>query len=343
MTVRATQILGSLSRLRLLLQNSIPRNNKSIALQSQILFKVRPTFASEVSRIQQQSTMRKGCQTSNYAELPEPNRTRRKVRSDDSDYGTTQTPAKEIRPSDSSEIIIHYQERKENRHRVRHRQNPFKSLEKKYHHLVQKIAKQADGECERSNEMSLTDLPAEVIENILSYLVAPLSCYTVDSRPGNEKELKRLNGLSDLRVVLRRHPFHLLAATCHTLRIAVETFARHLLHQDKKLLCFEIVEQEIDMEEWQEGIRERNRLRRERLRLQGGQRSEEMQILPPYRLLWVRWSYCRCLFCGRQTSRRAIFNHFIWACQRCDKREWPKIVCPQSRVTKGKRANMKVK
>ncbi|TID21456.1 hypothetical protein E6O75_ATG04851 [Venturia nashicola] len=172
--------------------------------------------------------------------------------------------------------------------------------------------------------ISLIDFPVEVIENILSFLAGPLSCYAVDSRPKNSKELKRLKGLSDLRVVLEQHPFYQLAATCHTLRVSVEIFASHLLHQYKKLLCFDIVEQDVDVEEWQERIQQRLRLHR-RLGLHQYQKDDRIHILPPYRLMWVRWSYCRCLFCGKVTNRYAIFNHLIWVCARCDKREWPKI------------------
>lgn len=139
-------------------------------------------------------------------------------------------------------------------------------LEKRYDH-VQRIQKYTDGQRKRYDGTSLIDLPAEVIENISSYLVAPLSCYTVDPRPRNEKEWGNLNGLGDFRDMLERHPFYRLAATCHTLRVTVETFARHLLDRYKGILSFEIVEQEIGVEDWRERIREMAR-EREMLGLQ---------------------------------------------------------------------------
>ncbi|RDI81915.1 hypothetical protein Vi05172_g8037 [Venturia inaequalis] len=244
-------------------------------------------------------------------------------RSDESNHGTTHTSPARICPSESSDVkmidyIIHprYQESKRDGHRIIEQPIHFKSLEE---HL-----KDSDGERSSYNAIALTDLPAEVIENILSYLIAPLSCYTVDSRPRDKKELKVLNGLSKLRVVLERHPFYRLAATCHELRIAVETFANHLLHQYKKLLCFEIVEQDVDVEEWRKGVQKKSR-HLKRLGLARDQKDGRIQVLPPYRLLWARWTYCRCLFCGRATKRHAIFNHSIWACAKCDKREWPKV------------------
>jgi hypothetical protein len=52
-----------------------------------------------------------------------------------------------------------------------------------------------------------------------------------------------------------------------------------------------------------------------------------METLPTLRLMWVRWSYCHCLFCGRTTQRRAIFNSLIFICHHCDLKEWQKLVC----------------
>lgn len=235
----------------------------------------------------------------------------------ESKHGTTHTPTGELSAGSPSDVkllgyILHpeYQEIKGNRHRVRKRQLHMKSLEE---------------ERGRDSVMSLLDLPAEVIEIILSYLIAPLSCYNVDPRPRDGKELARLNRLSEVRAVLERHPFYLLAAACHTLRISVETFASHLLHQYEQLLCFELVEQAIDVEGWREEIRAIARLRRN-FGMQKKQNDERTQVLPPYRLLWVRWSYWRCLFCGRTTKRHAIFNRVIYTCAKCDKREWPKLV-----------------
>lgn len=270
--------------------------------------------------------------------------------SNDSNHGTNRASPAEICPKDSSDMKMHdyilhphYQEKKEIRHYDTKAHRHKRILQKRHDH-VRGIQKYTDSQRTRYDGMSLTDLPAEVIENILSYLVAPLSCCTVDPRPRNEKELEKLNELSDLRDVLEGHPFYRLAATCHTLRVTVETFARHLLHRYQGILCFDIVEQEIGVEEWRERTREMAR-ERKMLGLQEEEKSEDLKvkILPPFRLMWVRWAYCRCVFCGNPSQRRAIFNHSIWACNTCDKKAWPWMVSfpiPSFTLRKKKRAHL---
>jgi hypothetical protein len=177
---------------------------------------------------------------------------------------------------------------------------------------------------EKPQGIGLEELPAEVLENILSYLISPLACYARNPTPKSLQELKMLQRYSDYRSVLKKHPFYQLAATCHTLRSVVECFSHYLLHQYEDILCFDIPELGFGIEEWRERIKLRKRIDSKEV----GQLEEDesMKILPPFRLMWVRWSYCHCLFCGRQTNRRAIFNHFIWVCHACDVKQWPKLV-----------------
>jgi len=139
--------------------------------------------------------------------------------------------------------------------------------------------------------MHLAKLPIRILENVLSFLISPLSCYTQNATPKTLKELEGLQGLSDYRVVLEDHPFYRLAATCHTSRSVIDSFSHHLLYLHKEILCFEFPEFGLTTEVWQDRIK-LWRMVNSKPRHPG----ERIRSIPPDRLMWVRWSYCHCLF-----------------------------------------------
>ncbi|KAF2460890.1 hypothetical protein BDY21DRAFT_333738 [Lineolata rhizophorae] len=62
----------------------------------------------------------------------------------------------------------------------------------------------------------LDTLPAEVSDNILSYLIGP---YVAVGKSRSAKD------------IYRTHPFNNLAATCKSLRTSVESYCQHILHR----------------------------------------------------------------------------------------------------------------
>jgi hypothetical protein len=165
----------------------------------------------------------------------------------------------------------------------------------------------------------LESLPVEVQENILSYLIGSLSCYNVSVRPKNPEELQTLWHLNWNRDVLVRHPFYQLAATCHIFRQVVESFCHHLLTKYQGILVFPVPKELLTTTRWRDIVRQR-------VTIEARYPGSVMDVDPPFRLMWVRSVYCRCMFCGRITKRRAIFNYLIWVCNKCDQEQWPKMV-----------------
>jgi Fe-S-cluster containining protein len=49
-----------------------------------------------------------------------------------------------------------------------------------------------------------------------------------------------------------------------------------------------------------------------------------------WRINWLNLSWRRCQFCGKGTSRCAVFHFMTWCCHKCDTALWPKKVstCP---------------
>jgi len=158
----------------------------------------------------------------------------------------------------------------------------------------------------------MSQLPIELLHNILSFLVAPYSGLpriTGLNHLALDREMLRMES-SGKKDAVDHHPFLNLAATSSHLRDVVENFCWHLLkrHQDVGTWSKKIGDNEPMV---RDGKKEK--------RLKGKKTT--------YRMIWLKWAKRRCVFCGKVSQRRAIFNNLIYCCSKCDRIVWPgKIV-----------------
>ncbi|KAF2434116.1 hypothetical protein EJ08DRAFT_657792 [Tothia fuscella] len=152
---------------------------------------------------------------------------------------------------------------------------------------------------------SLGSLPTELQHNIFSYLIRPLSHLPVDGMPRtpalHEYILIRSNTNSrGGKSNLSNHPFYNLAATSRTLRGTVEAFCHSLLVQYEGVMGSKADKK--DYVDWSQQVEKRGR--------STGNKCE--------RKVWVKFFNQRCIFCGKNSSRKAVFNLLMWCCKRCD-------------------------
>jgi hypothetical protein len=131
---------------------------------------------------------------------------------------------------------------------------------------------------------------------IFSYLIRPLSCYPGDGMPRTFSIHSSLLRKASNKEALRRHPYLNLAASSRQMRDTVEAFCQSLLVQHH-----------------------------------GATYESVLQSKKPkrsYRAMWLQKCYKHCIFCGKISLRRAVFNMLMWCCLKCDNLHYGKrIVC----------------
>ena len=184
---------------------------------------------------------------------------------------------------------------------------------------------------------SLDSMPFNIQHVIFSYLAKPLAGYALDGTPCTFNILGQLKMITPkASELLQTHPFQNLAATCKKLRSATETSCRHLLNTHKVILGDKKVP-ELDGGNWEQLVA-RDALKRQakakRQTKAKPQTKEKRQTrAKTYRNLWIRCTHERCIFCGRKSKRRAMFDMLVYCCQRCDESMYGAKVS-QSRVRK---------
>lgn len=136
-----------------------------------------------------------------------------------------------------------------------------------------------------------SELPVEVIYNILSYLNA----FHAGIRNGTGLHYREVV-MAQQSNIRRVHPFLSLAATSRRLRDVVESHCQSLLLQYKSINTYKPIDQG--------------------LKLKKKQRTS-------YRGYWRKFTRRKCAFCGKPTQRGAMFNCLIHCCQQCDASRWP--------------------
>jgi hypothetical protein len=143
---------------------------------------------------------------------------------------------------------------------------------------------------------TLETLPMEVQHMIFSYLIRPLSFYPGDGMPRTFSLHSSLLRKTRTKDALKKHPYLNLAASSRQMRDTVEAFCRSLLVQHNGTIY--------------KGVLQSKKLKK------------------PYRAIWLQKCYKHCFFCGKSSSRRAVFNLLMWCCLKCDNVHYGKrIVC----------------
>ena len=175
---------------------------------------------------------------------------------------------------------------------------------------------------------SLDSLPVDVQYNILSWLICPLVGHPIARSPQSQEELysAELYKLVAPRYASSNkftgnHPYLCLAASSRTLRATLEDYCHHLV---MKRLATCIKAKRIitpKYKDWSADV------------AKAATNGNEVPVgnTRTYRLQYLKWAYENCLFCGKKSSRRAIFNLHMWCCKHCDKAQWgEKVVCSPS-------------
>ncbi|KIW05261.1 uncharacterized protein PV09_03793 [Verruconis gallopava] len=165
---------------------------------------------------------------------------------------------------------------------------------------------------------SLHDLPQDILFHILSQLICPLVSHDIARAPQSISELQdteayRLRSLT-LGTFVSNHPYLCLAAQCRSLRFTVEDFCQHLLLKRMTLKSARILKP--TWLDWSKGVAE------------AAAKGEypTAKNLRSYRMQYLKWSVETCLFCGKSSKRRAIFNMHMWCCKKCDDVEFGKKI-----------------
>lgn len=169
---------------------------------------------------------------------------------------------------------------------------------------------------------SLDALPIDLMYEIYSHLVHPLSSHEGKSAPVSREEQLRIEGLRSDRVQLMQHPYCQLAATCHELRSSVEAFCLHLIKGQKfptgrrypatKNGRTKIPQTTKD--DWSTAV------------AKGKATGALPKPKEACRNLYLRSVFQRCIFCGAGSKRRAAFNRFMWCDQKCDIEHYSRLI-----------------
>jgi ribosomal protein L37AE/L43A len=141
---------------------------------------------------------------------------------------------------------------------------------------------------------TLESLPIEIQHDIFSYLMRPLSSYPYDGMPRTFAQHSSILVQTENKNAVKDHPYLNLAASSRHLRNAVEAYCRSLLVQHHGTMYKKVV--------------------------------GEQKLSKVYRTVWVNKTYRHCMFCGKATIRRAVFNMLMWCCLKCDNTHYGKRI-----------------
>jgi hypothetical protein len=168
--------------------------------------------------------------------------------------------------------------------------------------------------------ISLDSLPVDVQYNVFSWLLCPLVGFDIERAPQTQEALMKAD-LNRLRCPpfadgrkSGNHPYLCLAAVNRGLRISVESYCQHLVNvrlaiKAKRILTPTFMNWSADV-----------------AKFAAKHKKAGPGDLRTFRLQYVKWSSECCLFCGKKTVRRAIFNLQMWCCQSCDDKEFGKKI-----------------
>jgi len=161
---------------------------------------------------------------------------------------------------------------------------------------------------------SLDSLPADVQYLVLSYLSKILSGYALDGVPRTGNMLEQLVQLApSTGQLMKTHPYQNLAATCKQLRVAVEGYCRHLLDRHKDIIGERRIP-ELERDNW-ESLASKNAF---------GKRKNTKVRRETYRNAWIRATNEHCVWCGKRSKRKAVFDMLVFCCHQCDERAYGK-------------------
>ncbi|KAI7282147.1 hypothetical protein KC345_g3705 [Hortaea werneckii] len=151
----------------------------------------------------------------------------------------------------------------------------------------------------------LTSLPSELIHLICDYLF-PEHYPDIAFHP-NHKNYH----------TARPHILENLAATCHTLRSTINTWALHFLRQHSQITKYRDLANPKKQQL-------RNFLRAPSNHHSNSSTGKTRSKKPPLSLL--PWKETHCIFCGKPSRRHAILVSSFRCCSACDKHEWPEKI-----------------
>jgi len=164
---------------------------------------------------------------------------------------------------------------------------------------------------------SLDSLPNDVQYMVFSYLSKILAGYALDGVPRTGDMLYKLMLLEPTtRQLMRTHPYQNLAATSKQLRLAVEGYCHHLLDRHKDIIGKRRIP-ELERENW-ERLASKNAF---------GKRKDTKVRRETYRNVWIRATNEHCVWCGKRSQRKAVFDLLVYCCYQCDERVYGRKLC----------------
>jgi ribosomal protein L37AE/L43A len=145
-----------------------------------------------------------------------------------------------------------------------------------------------------SNMASLESLPVEIQHDIFSYLIRPLSSYPHNGMARTFFLHTSLLCQTKNKDIVKNHPYLNLAASSRQLRDTIEAYCRSLLVQHHGTIYKKVM--------------------------------GDRKLSKAYRTIWLNKTYKHCLFCGKTTVRRAVFNMLMWCCLKCDNTHYGKRI-----------------
>lgn len=168
--------------------------------------------------------------------------------------------------------------------------------------------------------ISLDSLPADIQYNIMSWLICPLVGHPIQRAPQSTEELSKADlwklqpPASAASKLTANHPYLCLAASSRALRTSVEDYCHHLVRKRLAIKAKRIVTP--TYVDWSADVAKKA--------VKG--KTASGTDLRTYRLQYLKWSHECCLFCGKTSKRRAIFNLQMWCCKNCDDKEFGKKI-----------------
>jgi len=159
---------------------------------------------------------------------------------------------------------------------------------------------------------SLDTLPTDVQYLVLSYLSKILAGYALDGVPRTDDMLEQLEQLTpSTSQLMKTHPYQNLAATSKQLRVAVEGYCHHLLDRHKDIIGERKIP-ELERDNW-ENLASKNAF---------GKRKNTKVRRETYRNTWIRATNGHCIWCGKRSKRKAVFDMLVFCCHQCDERTY---------------------